>query len=196
MKSLLPILALFISSVAFSQRAYEDSLNAFIKSYVQNHEVVKGEGKNYMQFYPVDKTYRVIADFKKVNNSKWLTFPTSGSRNKIFKVYGRLSFVLNGKPLQLNVYQSQELMMNDEYKNYLFLPFTDSTTGTETYVGGRYIDLSTKDIQNDKVILDFNKAYNPYCAYVSGQYNCPLPPKENYLPTAIKAGEKAFGKPH
>ena len=194
MKNLLLIVMILFSSAAFSQKAYQDSLNSYIKNYVQNHEVVKGEDKKFMQFYPVRKAYRVEANIEKATNSQWLTFPTSGSKTKLFKLYGTLDFQLNGKPLQLNVYQSQELMMSEEYKNYLFLPFTDSTTGSETYAGGRYIDLTTKDIQNNQVILDFNKADNPSCAYVSGIYNCPIPPKENALPVAVKAGEIIFSR--
>jgi uncharacterized protein (DUF1684 family) len=82
-----------------------------------------------------------------------------------------------------------------KYKNYLFVPFKDMTNGKETYGGGRYLDLETTDIQNDSVILDFNKAYNPYCAYSNG-YSCPIPPKENHLAVSIEAGEKTFGKEH
>ena len=80
------------------------------------------------------------------------------------------------------------------YKDYLFLPFTDATTGNETYDAGRYIDLKIEDTRTPEVILDFNKAYNPYCAYVSDIYNCPIPPKENRLPVAIRAGEMKFLK--
>lgn len=94
----------------------------------------------------------------------------------------------------MNLYQSQGLMGSNEYKNYLFLPFTDATTGVETYESGRYIDLLTTDIVNNTVTIDFNKAYNPYCAYVSDVYNCPIPPKENHLRVAIRAGEKMYGK--
>lgn len=85
-------------------------------------------------------------------------------------------------------------MTIEKYKNHLFLPFTDLTSGEETYDNGRYIDLETVDIKNKTVEIDFNKAYNPYCAYVSYTYNCPIPPKENYLPVAILAGEKNYGK--
>lgn len=91
---------------------------------------------------------------------------------------------------------SQDLLQRAEYHNYLFLPFTDVSNAEETYEGGRYMDLTTGDIQNNTVLLDFNKAYNPYCAYVSGKYNCPIPPKENALPVAIKAGEKAYQGSH
>ncbi|MEI9910512.1 MAG: DUF1684 domain-containing protein [Bacteroidota bacterium] len=82
----------------------------------------------------------------------------------------------------------------EEYREQLFLPFTDLTTGEETYTAGRYIDLTFNDIIGDKVVIDFNKAYNPYCAYISGKYNCPIPPKENNLTVAILAGEKNYGK--
>jgi len=196
MKHLFLFLLLLVSCVAFTQKKYEDSLKAFQNNYVQTHEVVRGEDRRALQFYPVNKAYCVKARFKRAADSKWMSFPTSGNITKVYKLFGTLAFQLNGKPLRLNVYQSQDLMMSAEYRNYLFLPFTDSTTGNETYEGGRYIDLMTTDIQNGTVLLDFNKAYNPYCAYVSGKYNCPIPPKENMLPVAVRAGEKAFAKAH
>jgi len=196
MKKVLLINFLLYSFVCFSQTKYKDSLRLFLHNYVQSHEVVKGDDKKFMQFYPVNKAYRVVADFKPSASGEWLTFKTSGTKNKVFKLYGTLSFLLKGKACQLNIYQSQELTTNPEYKNYLFLPFTDLTTGNETYGSGRYLDLTTTEIQNGKLVLDFNKAYNPYCAYVSGVYNCPIPPKENNLPVAVKAGEKAFAKKH
>jgi uncharacterized protein (DUF1684 family) len=108
--------------------------------------------------------------------------------------YGKISFVMNGRSYQLTVYQSKDLMQRAEYKNYLFIPFTDATNGTDTYEGGRYIDLSIPDIKDMKVIVDFNKAYNPYCCYTRG-YDCPIPPKENALPVAINAGEMKYTKP-
>jgi uncharacterized protein (DUF1684 family) len=84
--------------------------------------------------------------------------------------------------------------MNDKtYRNYLFIPFTDSTSGEESYGGGRYLECFAGDIGYNLLDLDFNKAYNPYCAYGAG-YNCPIPPKENDLPIAIKAGEKNYAK--
>ncbi|HET7897436.1 MAG TPA: DUF1684 domain-containing protein [Flavisolibacter sp.] len=192
MKNLFLAFLLLLSATVFAQKSYEDSIKAFRDNYVQTHEVVKGENRKAMQFYPVDKNYRVSATLTKSNESNWITFPTSAKLTKAFKVYGLLSFAINGKPFRLNVYQSQELMAKDEFKNYLFLPFTDFTTGDETYEGGRYLDLSTKDIHNNTLVLDFNKAYNPYCAYESGKYNCPIPPGANALPVAIRAGEKKY----
>lgn len=180
------------SATVFAQDSYTDSLLSFRNEYIQTHEVVLGKDRSKMTFYPIADNYRVVASFTKAANSQWLSFPTSGKINKVYKVYGTLSFVLNGQPLHLNLYQSQDLAQREAYRNYLFLPFTDSTNANETYEGGRYLDLTTADIQSGTVLLDFNKAYNPYCAYVSGKYNCPFPPKENALPVAIKAGEKAY----
>lgn len=196
MKNILFLASLFLSLSGFSQKTYDDSVRLFLKNYVQNHEVVKGADKQQMKFYEVNKAYRVTADFRPSASAQWLTFKTSGTVNKVFRLYGTLLFTLNGKECSLNVYQSQNLMTNAEYKNYLFLPFTDLTTGKETYGSGRYLDLTTADIRNNKATIDFNKAYNPYCAYVNGIYNCPVPPKENALPVEVKAGEKAFGKAH
>jgi uncharacterized protein (DUF1684 family) len=192
MKILFLALLILFSSTSFSQASYKDSIAAYLKNYVQNHEVVKGPNKDRLQFYDVDKTYKVIANFEAATKAGWFTFKTSGIQTKVYKLYGTFSFLIGKEPCRLHVYQSQELMANEVYKKYLFLPFTDATTGTETYSSGRYLDLTTDDIKDKKALLDFNKAYNPYCAYVSGVYNCPIPPKENTLTVAIKAGEKNF----
>ena len=84
-------------------------------------------------------------------------------------------------------------MKVNQLKDYLFIPFMDATTGEETYESGRYFDFSINDIKENMLLVDFNKAYNPYCAYTAG-YNCPVPPKENRINVAILAGEKKFLK--
>lgn len=192
MKRLFLLIATCFSLAASSQKTYEDSLRTYLQNYVQKHEVVEGLNKKNMQFYPVNKAYRVTGKFTPATSSVWISFKTSGNQNQVYRVYGTVSFQLASKTYKLNLYQSQDLLSNPQYKNYLFLPFTDSTSGIETYDGGRYLDFSITDIQNNQVVLDFNKAYNPYCAYVSGVYNCPIPPKENALAVAIKAGEQNF----
>ena len=179
-----------------SQDSYKDSMNSYFADYVEKHEVVTGDDKQFLSFFPVDADYRVVANFKRTNNFNWFAMETSGPIKKTFRVYGTLRFMLHDTVLTLNVYQSQSLMNTEEYQHHLFLPFSDLTSGDETYAAGRYIDLVIEDIVDNKVIIDFNKAYNPYCAYVKGKYNCPLPPRENELPVAILAGEKAFAKSH
>lgn len=85
-------------------------------------------------------------------------------------------------------------MKQKKYKDYLFVPFGDATSGFESYGGGRYLEFEISDIHHNKVQLDFKKAYNPYYAYTAG-YNCPIPPKENFLAVSIEGGEKNYEKP-
>ena len=101
--------------------------------------------------------------------------------------YAELRFTLLGKTCKLDVFQSLDLAKIDEYKDSLFLPFTDLTSGNGSYGGGRYVDLRIP--LGDSVTIDFNTAYNPYCAY-NHDYSCPIPPKQNDLQVEVKAGVK------
>lgn len=147
----------------------------------------------FLDYFPVDKAYRVTADVTLLVGEETFKMPTYDGTSNPYKRYAILNFTINNKPYQLTVYQSAALFQNPQYKNHLFLPFLDLTNGQESYSGGRYIDLSTDDITNGKATIDFNTAYNPYCAYSNG-YRCPVPPQENILETKIMAGEKAFHK--
>ena len=173
-----------------AQQSYTQKLKAFRSDYITRHEVVKGKDKNLFRFFPIDSSYRVFASFEKITDTIGFTMKTSaGTMQEYFK-YGRVSFHLKDTLLQLFIYQSKRLRYTS-YKDYLFIPFTDATTGDVTYAAGRYIDLLKTDITNDQVVVDFNKAYNPYCAYAAG-YHCPLPPRENYVELRVEAGEKTF----
>ncbi len=138
-------------------------------------------------FYPANAKYVVNAKFIRTPAEQIFKMPTSGTRRPDYVKYGEVHFTLKGNEYKLNVYQSIELTKKEEYKNYLFIPFRDATSGKETYGGGRYIDLNIPS--GDTMLINFNKAYHPYCAYTEG-YNCPIPPKENYLPVKIEAGVK------
>lgn len=196
MKRILSLLLLLTPCTLLAQEPYTAALQQHQDAYVQNHEVVKGDDRRHLSFFPIDKAYRVEARFERRENSPWFLMETSGTMKKMYRVYGTLTFTLRDTVQRLNVYQSQSLMQTDQYRNYLFIPFTDATSGRETYAVGRYYDLMADEIVEGKVMIDFNKVYNPYCAYVSGVYNCPIPPKENQLSIAIRAGEKAYGKEH
>ena len=136
-------------------------------------------------FFSIQNKYIIHSAFLPIENGKTIPFPTSAKKIKHYKEYGKVQFKLNGKKHELTIYQSDPPIAG--YENSLFLPFMDETNGVTTYGGGRYIDLEISDIQNGKVWIDFNKAYNPYCAY-SKYYNCPIPPANNYLETEIPAG--------
>lgn len=148
----------------------------------------------HLHFFEPDPAFRVLADFKLLEGEAPFRMPTYDGSAKEYVRYGTASFTLNGKPLTLTIYRSIQLMSNEQYKDYLFLPFTDLTNGQNTYGGGRYIDLRTSSVREGQVEIDFNKAYNPYCAYSSG-YSCPVPPEENDLPVAVTAGEKNYTGP-
>jgi len=152
---------------------------------------LKKEDLQYLRFYDADSTYRVTATVEVLGNEPAFIMPVFSGTGRQYARYARLKFTLLGKPMALIVYRSVELSMIPQYKDYLFLPFTDDTNNTDTYAGGRYIDLRQGDFKNNQVVIDFNKAYNPYCAF-SGGYACPKPPDENHLQIAVKAGEKLF----
>jgi uncharacterized protein len=187
-------LILLLTSICLKAQPphYADSLQAFRERYIGTHEVIKEKDRAGLQFYAIDKKYYVPVRVERIYEAPWFAMETSGKLKKTFRVYAVLHFTLTGKSLKLSVYQSQQLMGNEEYKDYLFIPFSDPTNGEETYENGRYIDLRTGDLEKDAVYLDFNKTYNPYCAYISNVYNCPVPPAENNLSIPVKAGEKKF----
>jgi uncharacterized protein len=186
-----------VANLSFAQRkTYKDSIESYFKKYVKEHEVVTGKDKESISFFPVNEKYLIDCRFERTLNSPWFRMESSGPIKKNYRVYGIIHFTIDDTAVWLNIYQSQDLMATPKYRDHLFIPFTDATSGHETYESGRYIDLEIDDIKNDKILVDFNRAYNPYCAYVSGRYNCPIPPAENRLAVAIRAGEKTFAKPH
>jgi uncharacterized protein len=137
-------------------------------------------------FFPVDLRYRVAASLVRSSDSAFFRMRTTTERMPRYRVYGIVHFALMGKNYDMPVYQSEDLMKTREYSDHLFLPFTDLTNGEETYGGGRYIDLHIpKD--GKSLTIDFNQAYNPYCAY-SHSYSCPLVPQQNHLDLTIRAG--------
>jgi uncharacterized protein (DUF1684 family) len=151
-------------------------------------EKTKKQFPNSLQdFYPEDTTFRITANYKVLKKGKIIAVPTTGTKIKEYKAYALLRFSHEGKKYQLTVYQPQPVL--PLYKDLLFLPLKDATAPHETYGGGRYLDLRFSDFKEGKVTLDFNKLYNPYCAFSEG-WNCPIPPKNNTLSLAIKAGEK------
>jgi uncharacterized protein (DUF1684 family) len=154
---------------------------------------VKKEDVQYMSFYNPDKKFKVNAQFIKTKLTLPFDMATLDGQRRKYIEYGTLVFDLAGKKHTLKIYQNLSMMGDPSHQDLLFLPFTDLTNDKETYGGGRYLDFHIKEIQNNILILDFNKAYNPYCAY-SKDYSCPKPPEENNLNVAIKAGEKKFGK--
>ncbi|MDW7694096.1 DUF1684 domain-containing protein [Flammeovirgaceae bacterium SG7u.111] len=145
----------------------------------------------HLDFFPINKKYKVTAKFQRTRNSIPFKMKTTTDRTPTYEVYGIATFEFEGKEYKLNIYQSHDLRLMPQYAKHLFLPFTDLTNGKEFYGGGRFMDLEIPE--GDSIVIDFNKAYNPYCAY-NGKYSCPIPPKENDLSIEVKAGVKKYGK--
>ncbi len=175
------------NAVAFQKKINSEYANP------KESPLTKADLKKFksLDFYPIDIDFCVTADFVRTPNEKPFAMPTTTSRMPMYVKYGELHFTLKGKKCKLDVFQDITLSKISEYKDHLFLPFTDLTSGDGSYGGGRYIDLTIP--KGKTIIVDFNTAYNPYCVY-NHTYSCPIPPEQNDLPIAIKAGVKDYKK--
>ncbi len=137
-------------------------------------------------FYPTNTSYRVEATLTLTPDSEVFEMPTSGTKTPRYKAYATADFTLGGKQHSLTVYENLDLQRRSpEYADYLFCPFYDLTSGETSYGGGRYMDFTKPS--DGKIIMDFNKCYNPYCAYLD-KFNCPITPRENTLDIEVLAG--------
>lgn len=182
-------------SMSFAQQSaeeFQEQLNVKFAS-AEDSPLEPEDLKTFskLEFFEINPDFRVTAEFVRTPSEPTFTMKTSTDRLPVYVKYGELYFELKGRKFKLNVYQNQELVQDPEYFDYLFLPFTDLTNGETTYGGGRYLDMRIPE--SNEVILDFNKAYNPYCAY-SGRYSCPIPPEENSLELEVRAGVKNYQK--
>ena len=141
-----------------------------------------------IDFFTLKVDHAVVAKIELIDTAKPFAMATTTGRPAIYQKYALLSFNLKGYNHQLYVYESHRLKSMEGYEDYLFLPFSDESNGGESYGGGRFISL--RKVESDSILIDFNKAYNPYCAY-NHKYSCPIPPKENHLNIKVLAGVKA-----
>ena len=197
MKHLLTVL-LFIATMSCAQEKtpiagdteFQRKINAeykdATKSPLKNKDRKDFKGLDFFKF---DSTFVVKASLERTPDSKWFKMQTTTSRVSDERIYGVLTFELKGQTHQLNIYQGKDLMSTEGFEDYLFLPFLDNTNGESTYGGGRYIDMKIPNANT--VEIDFNRAYNPYCAY-NEKYSCPIVPRENYLDIEVRAGVKKF----
>ena len=142
-----------------------------------------------LNYFPADPDYKVTATFQRVTMPITFRMKTTTDRLPEYRTFAKITFKLMDTTLSLNVYQNVELTLKSGYEDYLFVPFTDETSAEESYGGGRFMDL--RQPTSNTIEIDFNKAYNPYCAY-NHKYSCPIPPSENHLPVQEKAGEKIY----
>lgn len=178
--------------------AYTTSLLAHRQHYKQEflsspRSPLTAQDTGLLDFYAPDPAWRIAARFSPTPDSLPFDLLTYSGLTRLYRQYGNLQFQYGGTPYTLCIYQNLTLVAKDSaaYHDYLFLPFKDATNAQSTYGGGRYLDFRLSDIRDGVLVLDFNKTYNPYCAYSDG-YNCPIPPRPNHLTLAISAGEKMY----
>lgn len=133
-------------------------------------------------FSPYDPQWRLVGDLQRIRPQRWIEVPSTHGKTQTYLEYGRFPVAADSDTVALVVYRPLE------HPEQFFIPFHDATNGEETYGGGRYVHLDSLDVH--RWVLDFNKAYNPYCAYDS-VWICPLPPPSNTLPLPVRAGMKA-----
>jgi uncharacterized protein (DUF1684 family) len=139
-----------------------------------------------LKYYPENSTLRLTLPIEPYADQAIITMITSSGSAREYMKYGHFSFEANGEVARLQVYQ-------DPDGDYFFLPFVDATAPEETYGAGRYLDI--EPIGSGQFLIDFNYAYNPYCAY-NNKWSCPIPPQENRLKVRIEAGEKKYDETH
>ena len=165
--------------------AYRQQLN---DQYRSDASPLKEEDRSWFDghgFFPIDDTYRVVAKYELIEGGENFEMKTTTDRLPIYRPYAKALFELDGISHELTLYQNVEYSLKPGYKDYLFLPFKDTTNGEKSYGGGRFMELRMST--SDTIVIDFNKTFNPLCAYNS-KYSCPIPPKENHLEVAINAG--------
>jgi uncharacterized protein (DUF1684 family) len=148
-------------------------------------------GFTKLNYFRPKVSFRKSAKVERFDQATHFLMKTTTDRLPEYSLYGKITFRHKGKKFSLNIYQNIELVKKPGYEKHLFIPFNDKTNGNETYGGGRFLDIT--ETGSDTLVIDFNKGYNPYCAY-NHKYSCPIPPESNSLKIKIKAGEKKWHK--
>ena len=194
MKRLLIATSTILLSIIYYFYSIELEKKAFIQNIndqriEKNEDMYKSESSplfnsDYrIQYFLPNIDFKVLAKINRLANNDTIKFMTSKGTTKVYLKFALLEFKLKGKIHKLPIYKPSK----QSNKNEILLCFNDKTNGISTYEGGRYIDISFKNAQ--RIEIDFNKAYNPFCFY-NAKYICPIPPKENFIDEEIIAGEK------
>jgi len=182
----LGILGIIFYSLSGSE-SYFDTIkkqrDIFLKNLMSEKDSPISSIKDFsgIKYFEADKNFIVDADFKAESAGQGMILMTDSTQTEI-KRAGTATFSVDGKTFTVNVFDEGE---------YFLFPFRDLTSGKETYGGGRFINISKDKLKDDKLEIDFNNAHNFYCAY-NESFICPIPPKENFINTEIKAGEKKY----
>lgn len=134
-----------------------------------------------LKYFDINPIYKVVGKIDRVTSGQTINISMSGGEVEEYEAYGNVKFEIDGVKFALKIFKTPE--------GNLFLPFKDLTSNKETYGAGRYLDFGIDDVKENQINIDFNLAYHPYCAY-NHTFTCPVPPAENFLNMAVKAGER------
>jgi len=134
-----------------------------------------------LKYFDINPNFKVIGKLDKFASDQTINISMTGGETEEYEAYGNVTFEIDGKKYALKIFKTPE--------GNLFLPFKDLTSNKETYGAGRYLDFGIDDVKNNQIEIDFNKAYQPYCAY-NETFTCPITPAENFLNLALKVGER------
>jgi uncharacterized protein (DUF1684 family) len=195
---LILICAFIALTSSIEAQSFKKEYRTWKKGYKRNFRIDETSplgriGVLRLRFFKARANYRTTADLLMSTTEDVIAFPTTTGKTMEYTAFAKAVFKIYEQPCTLTVYKSAKALTNENYQNFLFVPFRDYTSGDESYGGGRYIDLLASDVKDGKLVIDFNRAYNPYCAY-NELYSCPVPPAENSLPLEIRAGEKKYRK--
>ncbi len=173
-------------------KSFQDSLNEYQKD-PSTSEINPEEFEDFetLRFFEINEDMCVLARLLQTDHPQVFALTYSKDPNTpIYISYGKIIFTLEGTEYILTVFQNKEWLDDPNFSKHLFLPFKDWTNGPESYGGGRFIDLLIPD-KGNQIILDFNRSYNPPCAY-DYHMACPLIPESNHIDAEVRAGILAF----
>ena len=197
---LLSVIAVIIAIIAYSFVGNEEvkSLQAIDNEYLTLIKNLRNDKDSYLKkdtasplkdkkdfkglkYFEVNPNFKITGKIDKVTSGQTINISMTGGEVEEYEAYGNVKFEIEGVKCALKIFKTPE--------GNLFLPFKDLTSNKETYGAGRYLDFGVNDVKNNQITIDFNKAYHPYCAY-NQTFTCPVPPAENTLNVAVKAGER------
>ena len=174
-----------LSPFAMKLEDFRADKDAFFKEHPQSPLTPEQRARfSALDYFPENEELVVEAVLEAgVDRDETVTMETTAGGEQVYRRAGKVGFEVDGEPVEITLYASDRQWE-------LFAPFRDATSGKETYGAGRYLEVEPPG-EDGRVVVDFNLAYNPYCAY-NPNWVCPIPPGENWLPVPIRAGEKAF----
>lgn len=166
----------YLTTIQSLRKQKDDFLKTDKESPIKDKATFKG-----LKYFEVNPNFKVVGKLDKFASDQTINISMTGGETEEYEAYGNVSFGIDGKKYSLKIFKTPE--------GNLFLPFKDLTSNKETYGAGRYLDFGVDDVKNNQIEIDFNKAYQPYCAY-NETFTCPITPAENFLNLALRVGER------